>query len=73
MDPASAILMLKGLLDLIPLAMKEVQIARERGEYSDEEWNAVKAQVAAWNTDPAFQIEPDPSSAPATPIAPTPL
>lgn len=61
MDPASAILLLKALLDAIPLVAKQVQIFQTRGEYTEEEWNAVKAQVAAWKTDPAWQEEPDPT------------
>lgn len=61
MDPAAALLILKGLLQLLPLAAKQVEIFRTRGEYSEEEWNAVKAQVAEWKTDPAWQEEPDPT------------
>lgn len=60
MDPATALLILKGLLDLIPLAAKQVEIFRSRGEYTEEEWNAVKAKVASWRTDPAWVEEPDP-------------
>lgn len=61
MDPATALLILKGLLDILPLAAKQVSIFRERGEYSPEEWDAVKAQIAAWKTDPAWKEEPDPT------------
>jgi hypothetical protein len=61
LDPATALLILKGLLDLLPLAAQQVSIFRERGEYTEEEWAAVKAQVAAWKTDPAWQEEPDPA------------
>ncbi len=60
MDPATALLILKGLLDLLPLATKNVQFFQDRGEYTDDEWNAVKAQVEALKTDPANQEEPDP-------------
>lgn len=60
MDPQSSILLLKALLDALPLVLANVQIARERGEYTDEEWNLVKAKAAAFNTHPAMQIEPDP-------------
>lgn len=61
MDPASALLILKGLLDLIPLAAKQVAIFKTRGEYTPEEWAAVKASVAAWKIDPAWTEEPDPT------------
>lgn len=61
MDPATALLILKGLLDLLPLATKQVELFRVRGEYSDEEWADVKAKIASWSTDPAWKVEPDPT------------
>lgn len=61
MDPATALLILKGLLDLLPLAAKQVEIFKARGEYSPEEWAAVKAKADSWKTDPAWQEEPDPT------------
>lgn len=61
MDPANALLILKGLLDLVPLAARNVQIFRERGEYSDEEWNSVKSTVESYKNHPAWQEEADPT------------
>lgn len=61
MDPAALLLLLKSLLTAIPLITKQIEIFRTRGEYTDAEWNEVKALVAAWKADPAWQEEPDPT------------
>ena len=59
MDPALIIAAINGGIQLINLAMKAAEDLKQKGELSDADWQAFKAEMdAAFATAPQWQPDP---------------
>lgn len=55
MNPATIALLLKAFLAGIPALIQEYNIAKEKGNYTQEERDALDALIAGYGTKPNWQ------------------